>query len=156
MRIINLDEPDFFFIQAHFSGSFKSIRELNLPINVGNEMRSLVHLREICDDYLSRYPTTLDEDVAMLKEGTVWDSLPASDIGLLCQKQMFLFLLILAYIILSSYIRKHPRVYEPPKCPNPSEGRESRPAPLQEVGGGWHTFLAARPEPSGERGVYTC
>jgi len=70
LRIVALDEEDFFFIQAHFSGSFRSIRELNLPINVKNERRALVILGDLCDDYLSRYPTTLEEDIAMLKDGT--------------------------------------------------------------------------------------
>lgn len=69
LRIICLDEEDFFYIQAHFSGSFRSIRELNLPINVKNETKALIHLGALCDDYLSRYPTTLAEDIALLASG---------------------------------------------------------------------------------------
>jgi histone-lysine N-methyltransferase SETD3 len=71
LRIISLDESDFHTIEATFSGSFKSIRELNLPINVANETRSLILLNELCDDYLSRYPTTLQEDLEMLKDGKI-------------------------------------------------------------------------------------
>lgn len=71
LRIIALDEVDFYFIQAQFSGSFRSIRELNLPINVKNEKKALIALGEICDDYLSRFPTSLEEDDAILKNGIV-------------------------------------------------------------------------------------
>lgn len=69
LRIITLDEDDFHYIEHHFSGGFKSIRELNLPINIKNEVRSLQLLHDICEDYLSRYPTTLSEDIELLSAG---------------------------------------------------------------------------------------
>lgn len=74
LRIIVMDEDDFFHVQAQFSGSFRSIRELNLPINIKNETKALELLASMCDDYLGRYPTTLEEDQAMLAEGAAhWE-----------------------------------------------------------------------------------
>ena len=35
-------------------------------LNTRNERRALTRLNEICDDYLGRYPTTLQDDIAML------------------------------------------------------------------------------------------
>ena len=64
LRIIVSDEEDLEQLQVVYGGPYgsRSHRDAQGPQNIRNEIRALHHLTAICDDYLSRYPTTLEED----------------------------------------------------------------------------------------------
>ena len=68
LRIMVADETDISEIRGLElnSGPYRFTRTIPAMLNTRNERRALSRLNEICDDYLSRYPTTLEQDVANL------------------------------------------------------------------------------------------
>lgn len=71
LRIIVADENDVNEIRdiGLNMGPYRFTRTIPALLNTRNESRALRLLSEICDDYLSRYPTTLDQDRASLASG---------------------------------------------------------------------------------------
>lgn len=68
LRIVVADESDFEYITASYGAPYRSTRDMQNPLNLYNEMRSMQYLQHICEDYLSRYPSTLEEDLAQLAD----------------------------------------------------------------------------------------
>mmetsp|Transcript_33278 Transcript_33278/g.33896 ORF Transcript_33278/g.33896 Transcript_33278/m.33896 type:complete len:390 (-) Transcript_33278:96-1265(-) len=66
LRIIMADQEDFEQIVSSYGGPYRSVRDLQVPLNLRNEIRGMQHFASICDDYLSRYPTSLDQDLERL------------------------------------------------------------------------------------------
>lgn len=69
LRIIVADKEDFDRLTSPMMGlsSIPSIRDAQVAISVSNELRAMQYLRDLCDTYLSRYPTTYESDVERLK-----------------------------------------------------------------------------------------
>jgi len=67
LRVILCDEEDFEQILCKYGSHSRSGRDIHTPINLRNEIRAMQHLAAICEDYLSRYPTSLEDDIASLK-----------------------------------------------------------------------------------------
>lgn len=73
LRIIEADHTDFKRLSAASgrgvaSSSFRSIRDAQQPVSVRNEMRSMKHLKSICEEYLELYPSSLEEDCRRLAD----------------------------------------------------------------------------------------
>lgn len=41
-------------VEIYGQGSYRSVRDLQVPLNVQNELRALQAFKEMCEDYLSR------------------------------------------------------------------------------------------------------
>jgi protein-histidine N-methyltransferase len=55
LRIIAANEADLATItNIYGQGSYRSVRDLQMPLNVQNELRALGALKAMCEDYLSR------------------------------------------------------------------------------------------------------
>ena len=54
------------YVASRGKNMFRSIRDLANPMSIENEERTLERLMSMCSDYLSRYPTTYDDDCARL------------------------------------------------------------------------------------------
>lgn len=50
------------------SRSYRSIQDAQIPVSIRNEIRAMKNLKSICEDYLSAYPTTYDDDVYRLND----------------------------------------------------------------------------------------
>jgi hypothetical protein len=68
LRCIAAGEEEMSYLRENFPGGFRTIRELSVPLRMVHEIKTLVLLREICEDYLSRYERTLEEDIEELKD----------------------------------------------------------------------------------------
>jgi len=66
LRIIEADKDDFYALTQSPGSSSRSLRDATFPLNEGNEMRAMELLQRMTQDYLSRYPTTYEEDVRRL------------------------------------------------------------------------------------------
>ena len=62
LRIINADQDDFNQLTQSPSSTYRTLRGASFPLNSKNEIKAMTHLKEIVEDYLGRYPTTLEED----------------------------------------------------------------------------------------------
>lgn len=68
LRIIVANESDLNKIsQLYGNSSYRSVRDLQVPIDLPNEIRAVQHLKSMCLDYLSRYLTTLQQDQERLQ-----------------------------------------------------------------------------------------
>lgn len=68
LRCVAAGEEEMSYLRDNFPGGFRSIRELSVPLRLIHEVRTLVLLHEICDEYLSRYEHSLEEDIEQLKD----------------------------------------------------------------------------------------
>eukprot|EP01041_Mallomonas_annulata_P003490 gene3490-6947_t len=66
IRIIVADDEDFEQIISSFGGPYRAVRDLQLALNLRNEVRAMQFLTALCDDYLSRYPTSIAQDTERL------------------------------------------------------------------------------------------
>lgn len=72
LRMIEADKEDFeILISCTTNAMYRSIRDAQVAISLRNELRTMQHLLRLCDEYLRKYPTTLDEDIHRLKHGNV-------------------------------------------------------------------------------------
>eukprot|EP01034_Spumella_vulgaris_P026247 gene26247-32792_t len=72
LRIVEADREDFDLLAASTgSGLYRSIRDAQVAVSLGNERRAMTLLRSICDEYLAQYPTTLEQDCERLLHGDV-------------------------------------------------------------------------------------
>eukprot|EP01031_Cornospumella_fuschlensis_P026807 gene26807-32388_t len=72
LRLIEADTDDFdLLVSSAGSSLYRSIRDAMVPISLANELKVLKHLLFLCDNYLSKYPTTLQDDVHRLAHGNV-------------------------------------------------------------------------------------
>lgn len=69
LRIIEADVDEFEML-THTTGgtssSSNSLRDAAMPLNVNNETRAMENLKSLVEDYISRYPTSYEEDVQRL------------------------------------------------------------------------------------------
>ena len=66
LRIINADQDDLNQLTQIPGSSFRSLRDASLPLNSKNEMKAMTFLKDLVQDYLDRYPTSLEEDIRRL------------------------------------------------------------------------------------------
>ena len=66
LRIINADQDDLNQLTQIPGSSFRSLRDASLPLNSKNEMKAMTFLKDLVQDYLGRYPTSLEEDIRRL------------------------------------------------------------------------------------------
>ncbi len=72
LRLIEADNEDFEMLIASSPSSFyRSIRDAQTAINLKNEIKSMQLLARICDNYLSLYPATYEDDCIRLATGNV-------------------------------------------------------------------------------------
>lgn len=68
-RIIEADREDLDNLYEFSSGEYRrSVRDAQIAINIRNEIKVLNSFNRLCRDYLSRYPSTFDEDAARLAD----------------------------------------------------------------------------------------
>jgi hypothetical protein len=72
LRIIEADQEDFeLLISLTASSFYRSIRDAQIAISARNEFKALRLLQQICDDLLSKYPSTLEQDLHRLAHGNI-------------------------------------------------------------------------------------
>ena len=82
LRIIVANESDLIKLQGggggglgnggngyNINGYQRLVRDIQHPIDLQNEIRAIKYFNEMCLDYLSRYKTTLQEDIQLLSSG---------------------------------------------------------------------------------------
>lgn len=63
-RIIGANGTDLdSIVDIYGPGSYRSVRDMQMPLNVQNEVRAWLVLKGICEDYLSRYDECVLEGV---------------------------------------------------------------------------------------------
>ena len=81
LRLAQCTSEDFQLL-SQMNGGFRSIRDLMIPLSLGNETRTMKRLQEMCMGMLDAYPTSYDEDVARLAGSAVeGEALPTSEQG---------------------------------------------------------------------------
>lgn len=72
LRLIEADNEDFEMLIASSASTFyRSIRDAQTAISLKNEIKSMQLLARICENYLSLYPTTYEDDCIKLATGNV-------------------------------------------------------------------------------------
>lgn len=72
LRLIVADNEDFdILISSAGSTIYRSIRDAQVAINSKNELHAMEALEKLCLDYLSKYPTTFEQDCEALKYGNI-------------------------------------------------------------------------------------
>ncbi len=72
LRLFEADKEDLeILLSCSGSAMYRSIRDAHVAISLKNELRMLQSLVRICDEHLSKYPTTFEQDVQRLAHGNV-------------------------------------------------------------------------------------
>jgi len=68
LRIIEADQQDIDALIAAVGtgGNYRSIRDAQIAISTRNEIKAMTLLANICDEYLSEYPTSYESDCERL------------------------------------------------------------------------------------------
>lgn len=70
LRIIEADQIDLDALVSNSgSSNYRSIRDAQIAINVRNEIKAMTLLYNLCEEYLSKYPTTYDADCESISSG---------------------------------------------------------------------------------------
>ena len=72
LRIMDADREDFdLLVSCSGNSLYRSMRDVQIPISIRNELVMLKSLIDICNLYLNQYPTTLTQDIERLLHGTI-------------------------------------------------------------------------------------
>ena len=68
LRMLAANEDDLEILTTSYGGFYRAYNENQGPISLRNELAAMRLLATVCTDYLSRYPSTLDEDLKRLAD----------------------------------------------------------------------------------------